>query len=53
MSLGLIKPIASPVYEIEKKLMTFPDKMPLEVAKAVSLHDRGANTNSALSCNDR
>lgn len=45
--------IASPVYEIENKLMTFPDKVPLEVAKAVSSRDRGTNTNSALSCNDR
>lgn len=34
--------------------MIFPDKqLPLEVAKAVSMHDRGAITISTLSCNDR
>ena len=31
------------VYETANKLMTFPDKVPLEVSEAVSLHDRGAN----------
>ena len=31
------------VYETANKLMIFPDKVPLEVSEAVSLHDRGAN----------